>query len=438
MPRINVFKLAVIACGILLPMFAWAHRQSDFTLIDPNDYHDIVMDTRHEIQSLLSRLTAKRTLSANQQIAWITQQLLDIPYLKTNAMGEGDWQPRATTYRGGAIHLNQNPVYRLDGLNCQTFVQIVMALYYANNLNQFDRTLLKIAYGAAGNPEGEIVHYFNRNHFIEGDFNPINQRNGWLSDVMNDSELMPYTRRLTVTLTRQKWFSRQALNPEEIVQVLSAENGSMMVKRLTTVYTHLNFPKFDSETITLRYIPKEHLVIRQANGSFKPNQPLLDQLPTPSILEIVRDPNRWEEFGMKVKDMIGSELSISHLGLLYRQRFQKNERIYFKTTCDWDDRHRKVCAVKPIICEKSYCDELMYAHATDAYPRGYYWYETAPGQPVCTPRPPAPGKAYTFCNRVVTMPLYDYLTDYQLGGYWNMALRSLLGVHVERLSITPR
>jgi hypothetical protein len=242
-------------------------------------------------------------------------------------MGEGDWQPKSFVYSPDAIHIKQNPVYRMDGLNCQTLVQVAMALYYSNQLSAFDRHYLKIAYGAAGNPDGEIVRYYNRNNFIDADFNPVNQRNGWLIDVTSHGVLAPYSKQIHATITRQKWFLRQRYHLADNIQVLAEASGPLMLDRFKTVYTALNFPHFDAEAITMSYLPKEMLAIRQEDDSFKPNQPLLDKIPTPAIVEIVRDPNRWNDYGIKVKDIIGTEETISHLGLLYRQTFKHGELI---------------------------------------------------------------------------------------------------------------
>jgi hypothetical protein len=93
-----------------------------------------------------------------------------------------------------------------------------------------------------------------------------------------------------------------------------------------------------------------------------------------------------------------------------------------------------VCEVTPVICQKKICRELMFTHATNAHPKKYYWYQSSNGNYVCSPNRPAPYLAYTSCNRVVSSPFYDYLTDYQLGYYWNMDVASILGVHVEKLA----
>lgn len=405
-----------------------------YLVINAKNYKNTVVDTREKITILLEQLNSQQNLSADAKVAWITQQLLNIPYIESNGMGEGDWQPRSSVYKGGALHVKQNPVYRLDGLNCQTFVQIVMALFHSRNINQFDKNILKISYGAAGNPDGEIVRFYNRNNFIDGDFNPVNQRNGWLTDVTREGTLARYAKPIEATITRQKWFAKQLQNPEANVQVLDAEYGPAMAKRFKNVYARLPFPNFDSEQITLHYIPKQLIALRQSDGSFLPNQTLLDKIPTPAVMEIVRDIKKWKLYGVKMKDIIGSELTVSHMGLLYRQRFNQGDVIYDKTSCQWDYQNRKVCSVTPVICKKETCNELMYAHATDAYPKSYYWYQTADGHSVCTPRLPSAGTPYTRCNRVVAMPLYAYFTDYQLGSHWNMDMPSLLGVHIEQLS----
>ncbi len=405
-----------------------------FTVLNSKSYKNTVQDSRDRVNELLKNQKRHRHLTLNAQVAHIAKELADIPYLATNAMGEGDWQPTSKTYIPGAVHVKQQPVYRLDGLDCQTFVQVAMALLHANSLENFDRAYLKISYGAAGNPDGEVVRYYNRNNFIDADFNPVNRRNGWLTDVTGQGELASYSKSLNATVTRINWFMAQQQNLANNVIVLSTSDGPDMVERFKTTYTHLDFPRFDEEKIKIRYIPKDALAIREPDGEYMPNQALLDAIPTPAIAEMVRDVNRWSFYGRKVKDIIGSELTISHLGILYRQTFKKDELIYRKITCEFDRYNRKVCDVTPISCEQSQCRELMFVHATNAYPASYSWYKNADGNYVCSPLPAPKGVVTTSCNRVIATPFFDYLTDYQAGTYWNMETPSFLGVHIEALS----
>jgi len=427
-------RVVAIVMLTVFSITALAENSLHYTVLDADEYKLIVNHSRSKVQQLLKTLQAHSGQNINAQIAFISQQLLDIPYIHTNGMGEGDWQPRSSVYKPGGLHVKQNPVYRLDALNCQTFVQITMALLHANTLAQFDNNIVKIAYGAAGNPNGDIIRYYNRNNFTDADFNPINQRNGWLTDATSQSVLAPYTKSTSAIITRQKWFLYQQQNRAETVQVLAKISGPAMVQRFMTTYAALRFPHFDSEQISIRYIPKEFLAIKQFNRGFQPNQALLDKIPTPAIAEIVRDVKKWNINGIKIKDIIGSELTVSHLGFLYRQSYHYGDIIYRKISCAYAHQLQKICHVTSITCKKNQCNELMFSHATDAYPIGYFWYQKSNGNYVCLPNRPSRGVRYTYCNRVVQTPFFDYLIDYQLGLYWNMDVPSVLGVHIETLN----
>ncbi len=407
---------------------------SDYTVLDAAQYTQTVKKSRAKIHFLLKQLKTYPYQDNNARIAFIIQQLSNIPYIFIGATGEGDWQPTSSLYQPGAVHVKQDPVYRLDGLDCQTFVQVVMGLLYSKNLSAFDQNIIKISYGAAGNPSGEILHYFNRNNFIEGDWNPINQHNGWLTDVTSRYPLIQSAETISVNITRQNWFLFQQKNLAATIRVLTERNGPLMVNRYVTTYTVLDYPHFNSETLSIHYLPKEKIALRQSNGHYQPNQTLLNQIPTPAVIEIIRDTKKWNIGGKSIKDIIGTELSVSHMGLLYRQNFRHGDLIYRKITCHYGNGNQKLCQVTPITCQKNQCNELMFAHATDSHPYGYYWYRQSNGNYYCSSKLPSHHTSYTQCNRVEQLPLFNYLTDYQYGSYWYMNSPSILGIHVEKLS----
>ncbi len=410
-----------------------AHLKSDrdYSVLDAFLTQQTIKHSRSKIQFILNALQDNQ--NKNARIAFIADQLRDIPYIFTGAIGESDWQPASSTYQPGALHIKQDPAYRLDGLDCQTFVQVAMALLYSKNIDEFDQNILKISYGAAGNPAGEIVHFYNRNNFVESDWNPINQRNGWLTDPTLKSNLSAYAAVTHATITRQNWFLFQQKNLSANVRVLNETDGSAMAKRFMTIYSNLDYPNFDSEMVATTYIPKEKIAVRQADGSYQPDQTLLDMIPTPAVVEIVRDTKKWNLGGKNIKDLIGTELSISHMGLLYRKTFQQDDLIYRKVSCNYDNQHQKICAVTPVICQKDHCDELMFLHATDARPNGFHWYKQADGNYACSANVPPGITNFTECNRVEEQPLFDYLTDYQYGSYWYMNSPSIIGIHLEQL-----
>jgi hypothetical protein len=425
--------IRLIFIGIITSQ-TYATNPENYTQLNPQQYRQIVNNSRATAQELLNRLTPYRQDSRNTQVALIAEQLTDIPYSRTYSTGEGDWQPRSLIYKPGALHLNQNPVYRFDYFNCQTLVQTTMALLYSHNLNQFDANILKISYGAAGNPQGEIVHYYNRNHFVDADMNPINEQHGWLIDVTTNGDLAAYAKTTAATLTRQNWFLAQQKNLAHTIYVLDNRDANAMIKRFYTVYTHLNLPHFDKQITPITYIPKLAFLVKESNGSgYTPNQNLLDAIPTPAVVEIVSDPKKWMVHHENIKTHIGTELNIPHLGLLYRKTFHHGEAIYQHIYCGYDTNNKKACTVTPVMCQKTQCDELMFVHATDGHPEGYYWYQEPSGQYVCTSHPPSNSRHYTTCNRVENIPLIDYLTDYQYDHYRQMGNPAILGLHFEKL-----
>jgi hypothetical protein len=410
---------------------------SPYTVLNASEYRQTVNMTRQRVTTLINSLQPYRSQSLNAQVAFIAQQLADIPYSDDDHIGEGDWQPTSRIYRPGAVHINQYPVYRLDRLDCQTFVEVAMALLYANHLNQFDSYLLQIAYGAAGNPQQEIVHAYNRNHFIDADFNPINQHHGWLTDVTAQGGLANDSKTASATITRQQWFLQQQVNKNK-VRVLNQADGPAMVDRLTTVYQQLNDPRFQQEKITIAYLPKQTLAVAQTDDTglvaYQPNHALLDQLPTPAIIEMIMDPTIWAN-GKNIKYYIGSETTVAHLGLIYRQTFRFGEVIYQKINCDYRG-NKKMCTVMPVTCQQTTCRELMFAHATNIYPDGYAWQRKKDGGYACV----ASTNKTLYekkCNRVMQLPLFDYLTEYQYGKYVHMDNPAMLGVHVEMFTPHP-
>jgi hypothetical protein len=404
----------------------------NFTLLDATAYHQTVTTSRATIQQLLQTLQPYRQQSLNDQVATIAQQFTDIPYEALGASGEGDWQPNAITYQGGATHIQQDPVYRVDSLDCQTFVQVAMALLYSKNLNQFDKNYLHISYGAAGNPQGQYVRYYNRNNFVDADFNPVNERLGRLTDV-TAQDLKKYAAIMTATITRQHWFIHQQEKLAQNVRVLTPTAGPAMAQRMLTTYANLNFPNFAAEKIAIAYLPKTLIALKQADGNYQPNDALLAELPLPAVAEIIRDPKLWLLNNKKIYDAIGSELTVSHMGLLYRQTFQYGDIIYQDIQCSMNNAGEKTCDVKPVTCSKQVCNEVMFAHATDRFPNNFYWYQLANGNYACSATPPAATQKKIPCNRVAALPLFDYLTDYQYGNRSYMNNDSIVGIHLEQL-----
>ncbi|PNT89218.1 N-acetylmuramoyl-L-alanine amidase-like domain-containing protein [Coxiella burnetii] len=400
-----------------------------FTVI-PYDYYQVTHTARTEVAELIKKLQNVNNL--NTLVKKAGNYFKNRPYNAEGAEGEGDW---CTLTQRGCAHIQQDPLYRTDQFDCQTWVQTALALINARNINDYEKNILAIEYGAA---HTDSIRYYNRNNFISSDFNPVNQASGLLKDVTNKGVFSSYARKTNALINRQKWFAYQA-KPNligENVRVIRNADGLVMYHRLKNKYP-APFHVFSPETVTIAYVPKETFVKKSVDSKgtvrYQPNLKLINQIPTPSVIEIVRDVKQWTMNEKNIKDVIGSELNVSHLGLLYRDRFPYGSTIFQKITCSKDKAGNKVCSVTPQICrKKTGCIETLFLHATEAYPDGYY-YQDAQGHYQCTAKKPAGGTPYTTCNRLLALPLGDYLFNYQYDHYVYLENPAILGINIEKI-----
>lgn len=409
-----------------------AEVEQNFTVI-PYNYNVVVAASRRDMQGLLAQIVNVSDL--NEKILQAGNYFIDKPYGASGAEGEGDW---CNLTMRGCAHIQQDPIYRTDQFNCTTLVETLLAAVNSKNINEFEQNILKVEYGAASEGSNSI-HYYNRNNFTSGDFNPINQANGFLTDVTDTTHFPGIINSTSDNVTRQTWLEFQQ-KPEAIknnVRVINAADGQAMYQLFANDYP-AQFHNFQPEKVTINYIPKANLInkiIVNQQTTYVPNQELINKIPTPAVIEIVRDVKKWNIGGKNIKDIIGSELNVSHMGLLYHQNFKKGEVIYQSINYSKDAAGNKVCTVTPKTCNKTQgCYEVMFLNATDAYPNGYYYYKDDNGNYHCTAAKPSGNLTYTACNRVMALPLGDYLTSYQYNNYSYMDNPSIVGINIQKIN----
>lgn len=420
--------------------------QSDFVsytqsyTVIPYDYDQILQSSKNDIKKLIHR-NKKPKVSLNQlieNVAFYFEHKKPTPYNDVGAMGEGNWcdiQLSST----GCSHIQQDLVYRTDAFNCVTLVNLALALVGSQNLTNFNRNITQISYGAnqfSKNYPTQELSYRNRDNFISASFNPINNANHRLEDV---TEKLPFfhlvAKQTQATITRPKWFATQA-QPSVIsnyVRVLNASVGNAMADKLGD---SSNFDAFPDQIVTIDYIPKEILARKSGDNKYIPDETLINKIPTPSVVEIVRDVNNWNINGKNIQDIIGSGINVSHVGLLYFHYFSKGKTIYQQIQCHYNNDQKKVCKVTPRRCtQKSGCKKVMMLAATNAYPNGYIW-SKGKNKYYCTADDRVPNGAtkLTTCNRVMSMPLADYITNYSYGNYTFMDTTSILGINIEKIN----
>lgn len=235
----------------------------------------------------LYKLPGSHTGNVVARIDFDSAYFLGKPYQKF-PLGEG---PKA--------YFDKNPLYRTDVFDCMTYVNTVLALANSNNLAQFQYHFKLLAY------EHGQVTFLARNHFVTGDWNENNEKSGYIKDItatIKDSKgKSPVTYAVT-TIDKPNWY--RMMLPERVRVFFYP--GDMQAQQLLNAL-RAQSSQVKPQRVATPYLPLTALF--NANG--QPNMQLFNQIPSGSIIEIVR-PN-WD-----LTKLIGTCLNVSHLGFAIR------------------------------------------------------------------------------------------------------------------------
>lgn len=246
------------------------------------------------ITELYHTLNNKPNYSMADRISWFSNQFMGLPYI-LGALGEGP----------GARY-DQFPQYRVDGFDCDTYVNTVLSLALANSLESFQQCQKNNRY------KNGRVSYINRNHFTATDWNKNNQQRGIFKDItlaIVNEQKHPVAIYSNTLINKPGWYS---FKTSDTIR-LEKGNKDEQEKRLAELKEQGK--KLEVTTSKLPYIPLTALF--SAEG--KPNFYLFSQIPDGAIIEIVR-PN-WD-----LEKSIGTNLDISHLGFAIRIK----GKLYFR------------------------------------------------------------------------------------------------------------
>ena len=234
-----------------------------------------------------------KTLPANYNIKgkvkFISGYFLGKPYL-LGALGEG---PVAI--------FDKSPLYRTDAFDCLTYVATVLALAESNNLAEFQKNIKRINYS-----QGQ-VKFLYRNHFTSTDWNPQNQANGYLRDItkkITDRNHHSIVKIARAYINKPNWFRNLPVSCIKQFVPLSAIKMQQLLFQLHSLGGLTKLVKSE-----IYYLPLNKLF----NSQNKANMYLFNQIPSGSIIEIIR-PN-WN-----LRGKIGTNLQVSHLGFAVRTK----------------------------------------------------------------------------------------------------------------------
>ena len=240
-------------------------------------------------QQIKALLQSAPQHNLSQRIDYFSAIFLTKPYF-IEPLGEG--------FKG---EFNQEPLYRLDGFDCQTFVETVIALSLAHNLNEFKTLMNQIRYANG------IVDFTKRNHFPSADWLPNNAKAGFIEDITAKVAGKKNTATTTVYINRQQWY--QHLSPERIkIPNLTAEQTQLKLAQLQA-----QGQTASNTWASVDYIPRNRLLINN-----KPNTALLASIPNGSIIMIIHH--------APTEKIIGTAMNITHMGFA----IWKDNQLYFR------------------------------------------------------------------------------------------------------------
>jgi hypothetical protein len=188
-------------------------------------------------------------------------------------------------------------------------VNTVLALIHAKNLTQFKQNMLAIRYQHALS-----VDYINRTDwFTDLEWIPNAQQLGWIKDVTSnivDENHQPIAVVAETVIDKPNWYQVKPLKAIHLLAPLPTEHeAAILLAQLRQAGT-----AFQAQKSQLTYLPLNKLF----NPDGSANYDLFNQIPSGSVIVIVR-PN-WQ-----IRDNFpgfpnghGTNLNVSHLGIAIR------------------------------------------------------------------------------------------------------------------------
>lgn len=220
---------------------------------------------------------------------------LGLPYGNGGPLGEG---PQG--------RYDQDPLYRFDTFDCTTYVETIVSLALAKDVNEFESQMDDIRY------EDGMVDYLKRNHFPSLQWIPNNVRNGLLSEI--NHQILPQEE-LSVAealINLPGWLQKHKIDAIK-VPLASQDERELILQELRA---QAQF--YSPMAARLTYIPIETLLKRPE---------LIQKIPHGTIVNFVR-PN-WD-----LTEASGTHMNVSHQGLLFR----KGKVLYQRHASTSDDR----------------------------------------------------------------------------------------------------
>lgn len=232
---------------------------------------------REEARDILTRFKGETDLV--KRLEGISRIFIGLPYGKGGPLGEGP---------DGKY--DQDPLYRFDTFDCTTYVETIMALALARDVNEFERHQDMIRY------KDGVVDYFMRNHFTDLQWIPFNIQNGYMSELTYDVVSTNEVKIAEALINYPAWIRSHKLE-QIVVPMASTEEKKQILEELKS-----HADEFKSEIARVPYIEIKKIIAKPA---------ILNRIPSGTVVNFVR-PN-WD-----LTNTAGTHQNISHQGFLFR------------------------------------------------------------------------------------------------------------------------
>lgn len=240
---------------------------------------------REEAAQILEQLRNEN--STLVKLEAFSRMFLGLPYGKNGPLGEG---PEGK--------YDQDPLYRFDTFDCTTYVETMMALAQAKDVDEFEYLLNNIRY------EDGVIDYLKRNHFTDLQWIPNNIRIGQLTEITAQTFGPKNTLLAEADINFPAWLKSHKV--DQIILIGATLNERR--ERLSEL--HAEASNYVIQKATVPYVSIKKLL----------EQPqLLKKVPQASLVNFVR-PN-WD-----LTEAAGTHQNISHQGFL----FWKNSKLYLR------------------------------------------------------------------------------------------------------------
>ncbi len=245
-------------------------------------------------QTAVTLINSVKTLPLEQRIVQLSAALLGKLY-QLEPLGEGS-----------TGEFNQQPLYRFDRFDCETYVNTVLALSLAKNLTDFQNKVRTITY-----LHGQVA-FINRSHFPDADLIPNNIKNGFLKEITTEVAGNKDTATARVFINRKNWLQKLTLDRIKIPN-LEPRQQTAKLKAL-----HAQANQVSNTPSAIRYIPTNKLFNIPPRHLFswwhhrdqtQVNWSLLKKIPNGAIFFIV-------EHNPVLKNKIGTDVNVSHMGFV--------------------------------------------------------------------------------------------------------------------------